>query len=124
MEPNEEKAEVILALQKYLNQFDEIISLFEENNSMSPDKKENARNLLRTLKSDLKTSSRYGTVSGNNTELNCYERKYFMPAVTRACANLNARVNSDPIKGKWLDFLMNAQSDISIWSIRLEEHNE
>jgi hypothetical protein len=124
MEPNEEKSELIYKLQKYLKQFEETISLFEENSSMIQDKKENARNLLRNLKSDLKASSRFGTVSGNNAELNCYEREYFMPEVTRACANLYARVNTDPIEGKWIDSLMNAQSDIRIRYIKLEKHNE
>jgi hypothetical protein len=121
MEPNKVKEEVIAALQKYKDQFDNISTVIDEKKSMTLDEKEKARYLLKTLKADLKASAKYGTVSGKNTEMNNYERNYFEPAVSRAKVNLNARVNTDPINGNWLYYLGNAESDINIWLHRLKE---
>jgi multidrug resistance efflux pump len=124
MEQNEEKVEVINALRKFKDQFDNISTLIAEKKTMTQDEKEHARYLLKTLKADLEASAKYGTVSGKKTEMNDYERKYFEPAVFKAKNKLNARINTDPIKGKWLDNLWYVESEISIWLHKLEEHNE
>jgi len=110
----------IETLQKYNQQFSAIIVLTGDKPSLSKAEKEQAREMLRQLKDDLKRDCRELEIRDRKGELNHIERTCLEPALRKAEANIATRVNSTPGR-LWSTDLYGARIDIT-WMLHQLEH--
>lgn len=103
---------VVAALRRFRDRIDEILALLEGRSSLRLEEKVIVRELLRSLKADLKSAAKTGSISGTRRPLNRYEDAYFAPATQAASANLRAAVNTDPIRSNWYSSLYGVRIDI------------
>src|ERR1041384_5518048 len=88
----EQKKVVIDGLRRFIDLIKEMLTLLGEKRSVSADEKDQLQALLASLKEDMKSAVKHGTIgSGPQTEM---ERLYFVPTVQKALANLTVAVNS------------------------------
>ncbi len=105
MTETEELQLVTTALRNFLQRIDEIIELLEGRTRISDDEKHHVQALYTSLKSDLKATSKTGTVDGKNRPLTQDESAFFARPVQQSAAFLRAPINSHPIKSNWVGAL-------------------
>lgn len=107
-----ERQAVIEVLRKYNQQFSALIDFIGERSQVTGDDRTRAREMLRELKDDLQRECKELQRRERNRELNHLERSCLEPAIRKAEANINSRVNTTP-GAKWRFDLAGAQYDIS-----------
>lgn len=114
------KDDCIKNLRSFYEEIDTIFRLFDGKNYILREKIQLARELLKSLKSDLKRD--YNQRTGNNAYalMSDVERSYYFPAIHEAWAGIHVATNSTP-SSKWLQELGAAQSTISYYLYQMED---
>jgi hypothetical protein len=88
---------VASAMREFEGQCEEILTLLGKKLILQPYELDEVARLYKSLKSDLKEASKFGTVSRRRVPLTRAEHCFYHPAVRRAAIDLRPATNSHPI---------------------------
>lgn len=109
----EETRLVVAALLDFQQRIDDILNLIGDRTRITDDEKHHLQALLTSLKGDLKSAAKTGTVRGERRPKGPVESAYFDCAIKQAAANLTVAVNSHPITSRWVDCLYGTRMEVS-----------
>lgn len=101
----------IAAMQKFKNRCNELLQLIDSNTRRA--NLSEIRRLYTELKSDLKSASKYGTLSGKREVQSLIESAFYDPAVRKAHLALRPAINSNPWNSEWFGAIYEAEMEFS-----------
>ncbi|WP_458372235.1 hypothetical protein [Pseudomonas lactis] len=90
--------------------------------SFSPDEIASLQSRLKSIKEEIKTAAKHGTMSRRKQAQTRLEEMYFGPGLRAASANFRLAVNANPASDKWVRELYDPAGDLSYTLHNLEAH--
>jgi len=108
----DEKA-VLESLQDYERRINEILDLLGERSSIPIEDESRLKDLLTSLKSDMKAAGRRGKVNDDGLPQTEAEASYFAGTLAGALTHFSIRTNSHPISANWSGCLFDVRVDFT-----------
>lgn len=90
--------------------------------SLSPNETASLQSRLKSIKEEIKTAAKHGTMSRRKQAQTRLEEMYFGPGLRSASANFRLAVNANPTSDKWVRELYDPAGDLSFTLHNLEAH--